>query len=68
MSTAAIIIFIVLLVAYLVLATAILYHLIKFRSPGDLNAPAILIFIAGSLFFVGLAFLNFFSLSSSLIK
>lgn len=68
MFTIALLIFIFLIIIYAVFSLAILYHLLKYRSPGDLNLKSAVIFIAGSLVFISLAFLFFFSCPWQLIQ
>jgi len=63
-TSTALIIFIIfnfLITIYVVFSLAILYHLRKYRWPGDLNTLSAVIFIIGSLFFIGLAFFFFIS-------
>lgn len=67
MFLAALIIFNFLITVYVVFALAILYHLKKYRWPGDLNIKSAMIFIVGSLFFIGLAFFFFITLPWQLI-
>jgi len=62
MATAALIIFNFLITIYIVFGLAILYHLKKYRWPGDLNIESALLFIAGSLFFIILSISFFTSL------
>lgn len=62
MYSTALIIFNLLITVYVVFALAILYHLKKYRWPGDLNGLSAVVFVAGSIFLVGLAaffFINF---------
>jgi len=56
------IVFIFLISIYLAFALAILYHLKKYRWPGDLNLKAGVIFVIGSLFLIFLATFFLFSL------
>lgn len=67
MFIAALVIFNLALAIYAVFALAILYHLKKYRWPGDLNMLSAAVFIAGSLFFAGLAVFFFIALPWQLI-
>jgi len=67
MSTAALIIFNFLITIYIVFGLAILYHLKKYRWRSDLNMLSGFIFVAGSLFFIALAFLFFMSVPWTLV-
>ncbi len=60
MATIAIVIFNFLITIYIVFGLAILYHLKKYRWPGDLNMVSGFIFVAGSFFFVIMA-ISFFA-------
>jgi hypothetical protein len=61
MFTTALIIFNFLMTVYVVFALAILFHLRKYRWPGDLSGLSAVIFIIGSIFLLLLAIVAFLS-------
>lgn len=61
MFVAALIIFNFLIMIYVALGLAVIFHLRKYRWPGDLNPLTTAIFVAGSLIFIGLSFFFFIS-------
>ena len=61
MFTAAIIIFNFLMTVYVVFVLAVLFHLRKYRWPGDLSNISAVIFIIGSLFLLLMSVISFLS-------
>ncbi|OIO48544.1 MAG: hypothetical protein AUJ32_00360 [Parcubacteria group bacterium CG1_02_40_82] len=61
MFTTALIIFNFLMTVYVVFGLAILFHLRKYRWPGDLSSLSAVIFIVGSVFLLLLTIVSFLS-------
>ncbi|PIW75978.1 MAG: hypothetical protein CO001_03785 [Candidatus Portnoybacteria bacterium CG_4_8_14_3_um_filter_40_10] len=61
MFTTALIIFNFLMTVYVVFGLAILFHLRKYRWPGDLSSLSAIIFIVGSVFLLLLTIVSFLS-------
>jgi len=59
--TTALIIFNFLMTVYVVFGLAILFHLRKYRWPGDLSSLSAVIFIVGSVFLLLLTIVSFLS-------
>jgi len=59
--TTALIIFNFLMTVYVVFGLAILFHLRKYRWPGDLSSLSAIIFIVGSVFLLLLTIVSFLS-------
>jgi hypothetical protein len=62
MFITALVIFNFLMMIYVAFSLAILFHFRKYHWPGDLNSLTSVVFIIGSLFFIGAAFFFFISL------